>query len=371
MTAPIKLSLQGLEKSYRGAPALRGLDLEVADGEIFVLLGPTGAGKSSTLLATAGLVDIDAGRVLKDGVDVTDLPPGERDIAIVFEGFNLLPVLNVYDNIAFSLRSPRYREAETEIRARVGRTAELLRISHLLDRDVETLSGGEKQRVAIARALVRRPSLLLLDEPLSALDLKLREGLRAELRDIHRKHRTTMLYATHDYHGAIAIADRIGIIDAGVMHQAADIQTILERPASMLVGRLVGSPAMAFFEAAVEGEEVRIGHGGGRLLLAGFRPFDPPAGTEVTLGVWPEDILLGPAGSLAGGDGVIYAVDNRGFERAVQVEFGGQFFRKVVPSDVRFRQGDAVSFAVAPGAGYLFDAASGARVSHLARGGRP
>ena len=209
MTVPM-LRLEGLRKSYGAKRALRGLDLEVPDNEIMALLGPTGAGKSSTLLASAGLISLEAGRVFLAGRDVTDIDPSGRDVSIVFEGFNLLPVLDVKDNIAFALRSPTYRESEDEIKARVGRTAELLRISHLLDRDVDTLSGGERQRVAIARALVRRPKMFLLDEPLSALDLKLREGLRAELRQIHRQHRSTMLYATHDYHGAIAIADRLG-----------------------------------------------------------------------------------------------------------------------------------------------------------------
>jgi multiple sugar transport system ATP-binding protein len=252
------LELQGLKKSYRGARALRGLDLTVNDNEIFALLGPTGAGKSSTLLASAGLIELDAGKVRLAGREVTDADPASRDVAIVFEGFNLLPVLNVRDNIAFALRSPAYREAEDEIARRVGHTAKLLRIAHLLDRDVGTLSGGERQRVAIARALVRRPQIFLLDEPLSALDLKLREGLRAELRQIHRQHRSTMLYATHDYHGAIAIADRIGIIDGGQIQQSGTIDQIYDLPANVTVGKLVGSPAMAFLEATIEDGHVVI-----------------------------------------------------------------------------------------------------------------
>ena len=222
MTVPM-LRLEGLRKSYGAKRALRGLDLDVPDNEIMALLGPTGAGKSSTLLAAAGLISLEAGRVFLAGREVTDIDPSGRDVSIVFEGFNLLPVLDVKDNIAFALRSPTYRESEDEIRTRVSRTAELLRISHLLDRDVDTLSGGERQRVAIARALVRRPKMFLLDEPLSALDLKLREGLRAELRQIHRQYRSTMLYATHDYHGAIAIADRLAIIDGGVIQQTGTI----------------------------------------------------------------------------------------------------------------------------------------------------
>ncbi|MGC4025487.1 MAG: ABC transporter ATP-binding protein [Mesorhizobium sp.] len=259
MTAMLRL--EGLKKNYAGKQALRGLDLEVQENEIFSLLGPTGAGKSSTLLASAGLIGLDAGKVFLSGTEVTRVEPASRDLSIVFEGFNLLPVLNVRDNIAFALRSPAFREAEQEISARVGRTAELLRISHLLDRNVETLSGGERQRVAIARALVRRPRMFLLDEPLSALDLKLREGLRAELRQIYRQQHSTMFYATHDYHGAIAIADRIGIIDGGVLQQAGKIEEIFERPANITVGKLVGSPSMAFLSAVVQAGAVRLKDG--------------------------------------------------------------------------------------------------------------
>ena len=364
MTDPM-LELHGLRKSYRGKRALRGIDLVVRDNEIFALLGPTGAGKSSTLSATAGLIDLDAGRVRLGGQDVTDADPASRDVAIVFEGFNLLPVLDVKDNIAFALRSPAYREAEDEISRRVGRTAELLRISHLLDRDVETLSGGERQRVAIARALVRRPALFLLDEPLSALDLKLREGLRAELRQIHRQYQSTMLYATHDYHGAIAIADRIGVIDGGVIQQAGTIEEIYALPANTIVGRLIGSPAMAFFEAELGDDGVRIKGGAQHLPLSGFGEIAPqPSSGGLLLGVWPEDIEIEVAGAPGGNAGSIYAVDNRGFERAVQIETPAGSFRKVVQLDRAFRQGDTCSFRLPESTGFLFDADSGQRLSH-------
>jgi len=369
MTADPMLQLQGLRKSYKGKAALRGLDLTVNDNEIFALLGPTGAGKSSTLLASAGLIDLDAGRVKLAGRDVTDADPGSRDVAIVFEGFNLLPVLDVKDNIAFALRSPAFRESEDEIGKRVGRTAELLRISHLLDRDVETLSGGERQRVAIARALVRRPIMFLLDEPLSALDLKLREGLRAELRQIHRQYSSTMLYATHDYHGAIAIADRIGIIDGGVIQQAGTIDDIYRLPASVLVGKLIGSPSMAFFQAKVEAGHVVVKGAEQRLPVEGFGTVASSQG-GVLLGVWPEDIDVGPAESAGASTGKIYAVDNRGFERAIQVETSGGSFRKVVPLSMHFTQGDACSFRIPEGAGFLFDVESGKRISQAGEGGR-
>jgi len=362
MTAAL-LSLRGLRKAYGAKPALRGLDLDVAESEIFALLGPTGAGKSSTLLASAGLVELDAGTVSLGGRDVTHADPASRDLSIVFEGFNLLPVLDVKDNIAFALRSPAFREKETEIAARVGRTAELLRISHLLDRSVETLSGGEKQRVAIARALVRRPRMFLLDEPLSALDLKLREGLRAELRNIHRQYRSTMLYATHDYHGAIAIADRIGIIDGGVLQQAGTIEDIYARPANMLVGRLVGSPSMAFFEASVADGAVSFTGGRQKLPLAGFAGLSGDGHRKLVLGAWPEDIEIAVPDTPGASEGTIYAVDNRGFERAVQVESTGGSFRKVLPAGIDLKQGDRCAFRLPPAGSFLFDAATGRRMS--------
>ncbi|MEQ1943437.1 ABC transporter ATP-binding protein [Mesorhizobium sp. VNQ89] len=365
MTLPM-LKLEGLKKSYGAKRALRGLNLEVPDNEILALLGPTGAGKSTTLLASAGLVRLDAGKVSLGGREVTDIDPSARDVSIVFEGFNLLPVLDVKDNIAFALRSPTYREEEGEIRTRVGRTAELLRISHLLNRDVDTLSGGERQRVAIARALVRRPKMFLLDEPLSALDLKLREGLRAELKQIHRQHRSTMLYATHDYHGAIAIADRLAIIDGGVMQQTGTIDEIIALPANVTVGRLIGSPSMAFFDAIIADGSVRLAGGAQALPLASFGETKPESG-KIRLGAWPEDIEVEPAGAAGANSGTIYAVDNRGFERAVQVNSDAGSFRKVLRPGQSFDQGDACSFRI--DSGFLFDAATGVRISHL--GGNP
>ncbi|MDB5660535.1 MAG: transporter ATP-binding protein [Cypionkella sp.] len=358
MNAPM-LELNGLRKAYRGKPALSGVDLTVRSNEILALLGPTGAGKSSTLLATAGLMETDRGSVHLGGRDVTGAEASSRDVSIVFEGFNLLPVLNVRDNIAFPLRSPRYREAEDEIAKRVGRTAELLRISHLLDRDTGTLSGGEKQRVSIARALVRRPMLYLLDEPLSALDLKLREGLRAELRAIHREHQSTMLYATHDYHGAIAIADRIAIINEGRVLQTGTIEEIYARPAEAFVGRLIGSPSMAFFDAVVKDNAVKVPGWAQSLPLSGFGGVNAKPG-PVSLGIWPEDIRMTGDGN----PGTIYAVDNRGYESAVQVNTTSGVFRKVLEDKRSFKQGDACHFRVMDGAGFLFDRTTGALLSH-------
>lgn len=205
MSTPM-LRLEGLRKRYGAKTALRGLHLEVPDNEIVALLGPTGAGKSTTLLSSAGLVDLDAGKVFLAGRNVTEADPSARDVSIVFEGFNLLPVLDVKDNIAFALRSPTYREPESEIAARVGRTAELLRISHLLDRDVGTLSGGERQRVAIARALLKRSPIVLFDEATSALDVENEANIVAAIEEL-RQHATVLIIA-HRLH-TIAAADLI------------------------------------------------------------------------------------------------------------------------------------------------------------------
>jgi len=363
----VMLHLKGLKKTYSGKPALRGLNLEVRENEILALLGPTGAGKSSTLLATAGLVKLDAGRVHLAGTDVTGAEPASRDLAIVFEGFNLLPVLNVRDNIAFALRSPAFREDEAEIARRVGHTAELLRISHLLDRDVETLSGGERQRVAIARALVRRPRMFLLDEPLSALDLKLREGLRAELRHIYRQQHSTMLYATHDYHGAIAIAHRIAVIDGGVIHQTGTIDEIFARPADMTVGRLIGSPSMAFLRGHVTEGAVSIEGSPQKISPESFGRVEA-AGGELVVGAWPEDIELVSPEAEGANAGTVYAVDNRGLDRAVQVNCAAGSFRKVIPRELDLRQDDRVGFRLPPGKIFLFDAATGRRISQLEDG---
>ena len=361
------LRLEGLKKNYAGKQALRGLGLDVRENEIFSLLGPTGAGKSSTLLASAGLVTLDAGKVFLSGADVTHVEPASRDLSIVFEGFNLLPVLNVRDNIAFALRSPAFREDETEISKRVGRTAELLRISHLLDRDVETLSGGERQRVAIARALVRRPRMFLLDEPLSALDLKLREGLRAELRHIYRQQNSTMLYATHDYHGAIAIADRIGVIDNGVLQQAGTIDEIFARPANMTVGKLIGSPSMAFLSARIENGAATLANGGQRMPLDIFGDVNTPQG-PVILGAWPEDIELVAPDERGASAGTVYAVDNRGFDRAVQIDCEAGSFRKVIPASLHLKQNDRIGFRLPQWCSFLFDEASGRRISQAGEG---
>ncbi|CAN5353323.1 hypothetical protein BH10PSE7_BH10PSE7_24820 [soil metagenome] len=356
------LSIQGLQKAYGSRKALTGIDLDVRDGEILALLGPTGAGKSSTLMCVAGLTKPDAGRIMLAGEDVTSADPRLRDVSIVFEGFNLLPLLSAYDNIAFPLRSPIYGVAADEVDRRVRKAAADLRIGHLMERRIEQLSGGERQRVAIARALVRNPKLYLLDEPLSALDLKLRESLRLELRELQKQHGATILYATHDYHGAAAIADRIALIDRGNIVQIGTLDELLDDPRNVAAGKLIGSPSMALFSAAIRNGEAVIA-GSGRTFALADLGLPPGRQGRVTVGLWPEDIPLQSTAAVGLLKGEVYATDFRGMDRALQIRFGAEVFRKVVPLDVSLAEGNSCWFDLPERLAFVFDRDTGERLN--------
>ena len=357
------LQLQGIEKRFRAKQALRGINLNVQQGEVFVLLGPTGAGKTTALRSIAGLEKIDAGRIMLSGKDITDLHPMVRDIAMVFEGLNLIPVLSVRDNIAFALRSDYYREPESEIDSRLKKISADLHIDHLLDRDVETLSGGEKQRVALARAMVRYPKLYLLDEPLSALDLKLREELRAELRQLHEAHGSTVLYATHDYHGAAAIADRVGIISEGKIYQSGPLSELFADPQHLVVGKLLGSPSMAVFPARICGNRIELSGFDYRLSLSDLVTRVSSNISRLTIGVWPEDVEVRLTKESGFQQASIYATDFRGVDRSIQVQTNGHSFRKVVGLDFPGKQGDTCWFGFSAQNIFLFDYPSGNRLA--------
>jgi ABC-type sugar transport system ATPase subunit len=351
------LEVENLTKTYGPRAALKGINLSVKKGEILALLGPTGAGKSSTLMCIAGLTKPEQGAIRIDGADMTSADPRLRDVAVVFEGFNLLPTLSVYDNIAFPLRSPAYRQPDNEVQKRVQKAAQDLRIAHLLDRMTDQLSGGERQRVAIARALVRDPLLHLLDEPLSALDLKLRESLRAELRSLQQQKSATILYATHDYHGAAAIADRIALISGGRILQIDTLDRLIADPASMEVGRLIGSPSMALFPGRIEGSALKIDGYDPPLSIAG-----PTASHEIVAGCWPEDIEISEKPVKSFQQASIHATDFRGMDRAIQAGFGNCLFRKAVPLSSDVQEGDCCWFRLPPEALFLFNRKTGQRL---------
>jgi multiple sugar transport system ATP-binding protein len=251
-----EVAVVGVSKSYGAVGAVRDLSLSIAHGEFVVLLGPTGAGKTTTLRLIAGLERPDRGNVLIQGRTVTNEVPAERDVAFVFQQYSLYPHLTVYDNLAFPLRSPARRLDEEAVRRRVQQVSELLHIEQKLDNRATALSGGEMQRVAIGRALVREPAVYLMDEPLSSLDAKLRAELRLELKRIQRELGTTILYVTHDQIEAMTMADRIGVMNEGVLIQLGTPREIYERPNSAYVASRLGAPAINLIPAELLGDTV-------------------------------------------------------------------------------------------------------------------
>ncbi|MBC7483372.1 MAG: ABC transporter ATP-binding protein [Rhizobacter sp.] len=237
-----ELRMNGVGKRFGAVQAVDGLTLDIASGEFFVLLGPSGAGKTTTLRLVAGLETPDAGRVSIAGRDVTALAPALRDVAFVFQQYSLYPHLSVYDNLAFPLRSPLRPTPEPELRRKVEEVAHMLRIDDKLQSPATKLSGGQMQRVAIGRALVRSPSVYLMDEPLSSLDAKLRNDLRLELKRIQQDLGATMLYVTHDQIEALTLATRIGVLNGGQLAQVGTPRQIYEDPASSQVAARLGSP---------------------------------------------------------------------------------------------------------------------------------
>ena len=237
-----ELSLHGVSKHFGDVQALRAVDLDVASGEFVVLLGPSGAGKTTTLRTVAGLERPDAGTVHLGGRDVTTLAPALRDVTFVFQQYSLYPHLSVFDNLAFPLRSPLRPHSEAEVTRKVTEVATMLRIADKLKNPATKLSGGQMQRVAIGRALVREPAVTLMDEPLTSLDAKLRNDLRLELKRIQEDLGATMLYVTHDQTEAMTLANRIGVLERGALVQLGTPQQIYESPVSSYVAARLGSP---------------------------------------------------------------------------------------------------------------------------------
>jgi multiple sugar transport system ATP-binding protein len=253
-----------------GLRAVDQLDLSIDRGEFMVLVGPSGCGKTTALRMTAGLEAITDGTISIDGRVVNDVPSAKRDIAMVFQNYALYPHMTVFENMAFGLQQRRMRKRDLELRVR--EIARLLELEPFLSRKPKALSGGQRQRVAMGRAIVRRPSVFLMDEPLSNLDAKLRVQMRAEIRALQRRLGVTTIYVTHDQVEAMTMGDRVAVMRAGELQQVATPQQLYRQPANLFVAGFIGSPAMNLVEGSLQNGVVEIGHGGGRRVAVGIRP---------------------------------------------------------------------------------------------------
>ncbi|MGZ8295234.1 MAG: ABC transporter ATP-binding protein [Telluria sp.] len=340
------VQLRNLGIRLGGNEIIKGLDLAVEEGEFLVLLGPSGCGKSTLLHAIAGLTEVTSGSVEIGGRDMTQADPSERGIGMVFQSYALYPTMTVEGNMSFGLRVAGTPKAE--IARRIARVADMLQLGPLLKRKPSQLSGGQRQRVAIGRALVREAGVFLFDEPLSNLDAKLRTELRRELKLLHQKLGSTMIYVTHDQVEAMTLATRIVVMRGGQVQQVGAPAEVYERPANLFVAGFLGAPAMNFIHGAIDGNS---------RFAAGALALDVSAASvsgarEAVLGVRPEHITVAAGGPLAG---TVTLVEPMGNHQVVWIDAGGHLLSALVHDDRPFAAGQAVEFAIDASRISLFD----------------
>src|SRR5690349_10973884 len=289
------VSLRGVKKSYVDVPVIHGVDCDIADGEFIVILGPSGCGKSTLLRMIAGLEEITGGEIAIGGRVVNDLEPKDRDIAMVFQNYALYPHMSVYDNMAYGLRIRGFGKAQIE--ERVQKAAKILELGSLLQRKPRELSGGQRQRVAMGRAIVREPKAFLFDEPLSNLDTKLRLQMRLEIQKLHRELGTTSIFVTHDQVEAMTLANRMIVMNGGVVEQIGAPMEVYDNPASLFVAGFIGSPAMNFLPGKVAGQSLQLGANQSVPLPASLQGKFAD-GHAVTLGVRPEHLSAADSGGM-------------------------------------------------------------------------
>ncbi|KOX96021.1 ABC transporter ATP-binding protein [Halorubrum tropicale] len=371
--ASVKLS--GITKRYEDVTAVDDMNLEIEDGEFVTFVGPSGCGKSTTMETIAGLTLPTEGSIEIGGRDVTDLPPKDRGISMVFQNIALFPHMDVYDNISFGLRLRKYDQEEVE--RRVEEAADIVQLEGMMERMPSEMSGGQRQRVAIARAIVRNPGAFLMDEPLANLDAELRVHMRTQLQRLHRELDTTIIYVTHDQAQAMTMSDRIAVINSGVLQQVAPPLECYNEPANRFVAGFIGSPSMNF----IEGEAVADGFESTYTDIE----FDPDAqgvspGQNVTVGVRPEDVHLERNAGEAGAptkafDAVVdviepvgkevnaYLLFDRDVEASAEGRGEGQLLINLEP-DTTISESDDVQVVLDRDNVHLFDRASGDAISH-------
>jgi multiple sugar transport system ATP-binding protein len=360
-----QIELRGIEKFFGPVQVIKNLNLAISDNEFIVLLGQSGCGKTTTLRAIAGLETIDEGDILIDGEPVQHKKCSDRDIAMVFQSFSLYPHMSVYENIAFPLRATRM--SRSDIDKDVREVARVLRITEFLNRKPSALSGGDMQRVAIGRALVRRPKAMLMDEPIGALDAKLREEMRAEIKRLHIKQGSTTIYVTHDQVEAMALADRIVIMHEGILQQIGSPSEVYSHPSNTFVAQFVGSPVMNMAEA-----NVTDGSGPTRVGIGGVaQGFDFPAALgnrlsdargengNLTIGVRPEGVLV----SREQREGYIpvkaHIIEPLGSHDIVDLSVGDQMLRARTKSGFVPGAGEPVWARIDPTQAHFFNTATG------------
>ena len=343
-------------------PAVDKLDLTVTDGELVVLVGPSGSGKSTALRMLAGLESIDAGSVRIDGRDVVDVPPKDRDIAMVFQSYALYPAKTVRENLAFPLKMRRMGKEEQA--KRVADAAELLGLTEYLDRKPKALSGGQRQRVAMGRAIVREPQVFLMDEPLSNLDAKMRVQTRSQIASLQNRLDVTTVYVTHDQVEAMTMGDRVAVLRDGALQQYATPSELYDRPVNAFVAGFIGSPAMNLLDLRRSGDGVTLG--GTEIPLR--REVRDVAGTAetVTVGVRPEDLALDSDGSGGGIKAVVDVVEELGSESYLYAHMSEDESTTLVvrgPGRTTVRYGETIALRVDADAVHAFDATSGERLA--------
>ena len=353
------VTLRKVVKRYDEVEAVRGIDLDIADHEFVVLVGPSGCGKSTTLRMIAGLEDISDGDIMIGGDVVNDVESKDRDIAMVFQSYALYPHMTVADNMAFSLK---LRKADPKMIAeRVQKASKILNLDPYLKRFPRELSGGQRQRVAMGRAIVRDPKVFLFDEPLSNLDAKLRVAMRAEIKALHQRLKTTTVYVTHDQVEAMTMADRIVVMHDGRIEQIGTPLALYDRPGNLFVAQFIGSPAMNVVNGVVR-------RSGGRAHVeaqGGVRwPLDGGPGADsqsVSYGIRPEHLTLAPAGD--GVPGEVIVVEPTGAETELVIQVGGSQVILRMHGRARVDHDEKVGLAVDPANVHVFDQATGQRLA--------
>ncbi len=355
------ITLSGVVKSYGRVTAVHGIDLEIAHNEFVVLVGPSGCGKSTTLRMIAGLEEISGGEIRIGGRLVNDLPPRKRNISMVFQNYALYPHMTVRENLGFGLKIAGQPPAV--VAERVAEAAAILGLAELLDRVPGELSGGQRQRVAMGRAIVRHPDAFLFDEPLSNLDAKLRGQMRAEIKKLHQKVETTVVYVTHDQVEAMTLADRIVVMRDGRIEQTGTPIEVFSHPVNTFVAGFIGSPPMNMLPARVSGGALRLADGTGIALperLAGRAP----EGAEVILGIRPDDLSPVGHGLIEAGQGAevemtVEIAEPLGMESLILSRLGGQEVQAKLYGPRFVAPGERLTFRIALDRAHLFDAATG------------